>query len=94
MRAILFILILAVAAVIVALGTGLVDIDQTRGVEVPDVEATGNGVSASGGQAPAFDIETGSVQVGTTQANVTVPNVQIQPAGNDAQPTVNNVIAQ
>jgi hypothetical protein len=93
MRAILFILILAVAAVIVALGTGLVDIDQTRGVEVPEVQATGNGVSASGGQAPAFDIETGSVQVGTTQANVTVPSLEIQPAGNDAQPSGNNVVA-
>ena len=94
MRAVLFILILAVAVVIVALGTGMVDIDQTRGVEVPDVEASRNGVSASGGQAPAFDIETGSVQVGTTQANVTVPSLEIQPAGNDAQGSGNTVVAQ
>ena len=94
MRAILLILILAVVVIIAAVGTGFVDIDQTRGAKVPDVEATGNGLVASGGQTPAFDVETGSVQVGTTQANVTVPRLEVQPAGNDAQPVANNVVAQ
>ena len=80
MRAILFILILVVLAALILLGTGLVDITQTRPAAVPDVEATGGGVTASGGQAPAFDIETGSVAVGTTQRNVAVPKVEIRPA--------------
>lgn len=83
MRAILFILILAVLAVLIAIGTGLVDITQTRPAEVPNVDAGRGGVTASGGQAPAFDIETGSVAVGTTRANVVVPTVKVRPA--DAQ---------
>ncbi len=78
MRAILFILILAVVAVLIAIGTGLVDITQTRPAQVPDVDASRGGVSASGGQAPAFDIETGSVAVGTTRANVVVPTVRVR----------------
>ena len=93
MRAVLLVLILAVVAIILAVGSGFVDIDQTRGARVPDVEATGNGIIASGGQTPAFDVETGSVQVGTTQTNVTVPTLQVAPPANDAQPA-NNLVAQ
>ncbi len=85
MRAILLILILAIVAVIAALGTGMIDFDMTRGARAPDVDATGNGVVAKGGQAPAFDVETGSVQVGVAPTNVTLPRIQIQPVGNDSQ---------
>ena len=84
MRAILFILILAVVALLIAFATGYLNITQTRPAAVPDVDAGRGGVSASGGQAPAFDVETGSVSVGTTQTNVTLPTVQVQPA-NEAQ---------
>jgi hypothetical protein len=80
MRAILFILILVVVAGLILIGTGLIDINQTRPAAVPNVDATGRGVTASGGQTPAFDIETGSVAVGTTQRNVAVPSVEIRPA--------------
>ncbi len=89
MRAILFILILVVVAVLIAIGTGLVDITQTRPVQVPNVDASRGGVSASGGQTPAFDIETGSVAVGTTRANVVVPTVQVRPADEQANAQVN-----
>lgn len=87
MRAVLFILILAVVAVIIAVATGFLDISQTRQAEVPTVSATENGVVAQGGQAPAFDVETGSVTVGTRQANVAVPVPEVQvrpPAGEQA----------
>ena len=84
MRAILFILILVVLAALVLLGTGLVDINQTRPAAAPDVDASRGGVTASGGQTPAFDIETGSVAVGTTQRNVAVPSVQVRPAQEQA----------
>lgn len=84
MRAFLFILILVVVAALILIGTGLVDITQTRPAAAPNVEATGSGVTASGGQTPAFDIETGSVAVGTTRANVVVPRLEVRPAGNDA----------
>ena len=84
MRAILLVLILAVAAIIALVATGLVDIRQIRGARAPNISATSNGVTAKGGQAPAFDIETGSVSVGTRDAKVKVPALRVNPAGNDA----------
>lgn len=92
MRAVLLILIVAVVALIVLVATGLLDINQTRPAEAPSVSVTGNGITATGGQAPAFDVETGTVSVGTNQANVTVPvpSVRVNPAdGNQAQPSTN-----
>jgi hypothetical protein len=89
MRAILLVLILAVVVIIGLVASGLVDIRQVRGARAPDVDATRNGVTASGGQAPAFDIETGSVSVGTRDANVKVPAVTVNPAGNATAPVQN-----
>ena len=92
MRAILLILILAVVALIVLVATGLIDINQTRPAEAPQVSVTENGVVAKGGQAPAFDVETGTVSVGSEPANVTVavPTVQVNRAdGNQAQRATN-----
>ena len=99
MRAILLILILAVVILIVAIATGFLDINQIRGAKAPDVEASQNGVTATGGQAPAFDIETGSVAVGTRQANVAVPTLEVRgpdnsepPADNQAAPAASNAM--
>lgn len=86
MRAILLVLILAVVAIIVLVATGLIDPRVVRGAKAPDVDVSRNGVTASGGQAPAFDIETGSVGVGTRDATVKVPAIKVNPAGNDAAP--------
>ena len=83
MRAILFILILAVVAVLIAVATGFLDIRQVRGVQPPDVSVDRGGVDASGGQAPAFDVETGSVSVGTTRTNVVVPKVNVNPPADE-----------
>lgn len=82
MRAILLILILGIVALIAAVATGFLDIGMVRGAKAPDVDASRNGVVAKGGQAPAFDIETGSVSVGTRPANVAipVPQVRVNPA--------------
>jgi hypothetical protein len=82
MRAILLILILAVVVLIGLVGTGLVDVRQTRSAKAPDLEATREGINATGGQTPAFDVETGSVTVGTKPANVQVPvpSVEVAPA--------------
>jgi hypothetical protein len=93
MRAIILILILAVVGLIVLVATGLLDINQTQPAEAPQVSVTENGVTAKGGQAPAFDVETGTVSVGSEPANVTVavPTVQVNPAdGNQAQPATTN----
>lgn len=104
MRAVLLILILAVVAVILAVASGFIDITQTRQAQAPQVSATTDGITATGGQSPAFQVETGSVQVGTGTANVTAPTVKIEgretqvavpkvtvnpPSGQD-QPATNN----
>ena len=83
MRAILLVLILAVVAIIIAIASGFLDINQVRGAKAPDIDATRSGVTATGGQAPAFDVETGSVSVGTRDANVKVPELRVNPPGND-----------
>lgn len=80
---------IAAAAVIVAVGAFyFVDIDQTQKAKLPDVD-----VSVEGGQAPEFDVKTGDIEVGSTEKEVlvpkvvmeketvTVPTVDIQPAG-------------
>ena len=84
MRAILLVLILAVVVIIIAIASGFLDINQVRGARAPDIDASRNGVTASGGQAPAFDVETGTVSVGTRDANVKMPELRVNPAGNDA----------
>lgn len=85
MRAILLILILAVVAVIVAIATGFLDISQTRQAKAPQISTTGNGVTAKGGQTPAFDVETGSVSVGSKPKTVPVPSLQVNPPANQQQ---------
>ncbi|MEO5973542.1 MAG: hypothetical protein ABIP91_09315 [Sphingomicrobium sp.] len=95
MRAILLILILAVVAVIIAVASGFLNPRQTRGAKAPDIAVSRNGVTASGGQTPAFEVETGTVSVGSQPANVTVPVPRLQvnpPAGQQpqAQPPVTN----
>ena len=78
MRALIIILIIAVLAMLVAIGTGFLNINQIREAKAPQVSATRNGVTAKGGQAPAFDVETGSVKVGTKETNVKVPALIIE----------------
>ena len=78
MRALIFILIIAVLAILVAIATGFLNINQIRGARAPEVSATRNGVTAKGGQAPAFDVETGSVKVGTKETKVKVPALIVE----------------
>lgn len=82
MRAVLFLVIIAVLAILAALATGFLDINQIRGAKAPQITATRNGVTAKGGQAPAFEVETGSVQVGTSNRTVKVPDIRVKPPGN------------
>ena len=79
MRAILLILIVAVLVILAGVVTGFIDINQIRGAEAPAISATHNGVVAKGGQAPAFDVETGSVEVGTRNATVKIPALEVKP---------------
>ena len=90
MRAVIFILIILVILALIAIWTGFLDINQIRGAQAPQISATHNGVTAKGGQAPAFDVETGSVKVGTSQTTVKVPSLQVQPPQNRAAPATSN----
>ena len=95
MRAILLILILLIVLLIGAVATGFLDLTQTREARVPNVTRTEGGVATSGGQTPAFDVETGSVSVSTKQTNVTVPvpEVTVQPANENGSGAANNTVA-
>lgn len=78
MRAILLILILGIVAAIAAIATGLVNVSQTREARAPTVAAGDGSIRAEPGQAPRFDVETGSVGVGTREANLPVPKVEVK----------------
>ena len=83
MRPLLFLLIVVVLVLIVAMASGFLDVSQIRGAKAPSVSASSKGITAKGGQAPAFDVQTGSVQIGTRNATVTVPDVKVVPPGNE-----------
>ena len=80
MRVLILILIVVLLVVLVAIGTGFVSINQIRGAKAPEVSATRNGVTATGGQAPAFDVATGSVKVGTKETTGKVPALVVEKA--------------
>jgi uncharacterized protein involved in outer membrane biogenesis len=92
MRSILLILIIALVVVLIAVVTGFLDINQIRGAKAPQVSATTNGIVAKGGQAPAFDVETGSVKVGSKDATVKVPTLEVQKPQNQVAATTNNTM--
>ena len=92
MRAVLFVLIIAIVAVLVAVATGFLNINQVRGGAAPELSATGNGVVAKGGEAPAFDVETGSVKIGSQETTVKVPTLTVEPPANQAAATTNNAM--
>jgi energy-converting hydrogenase Eha subunit F len=92
MRAVLLIMILGVVILIGLVATGLLNINQTRPAEAPQVRATSNGITAKGGQPPAFDVETGTVSVGTKQQNVAVavPTLTVSPPANEQATATNS----
>ena len=91
MRAVILILIVGIILVVAAMATGFLNISQTREAKAPQVTASRNGVTAKGGQAPAFDVETGSVKVGSKDATVKVPALVVQkPMQNQAAAATNN----
>ena len=99
MRAVLLVLILAVLAIIVAILTGFLDISQIRGAKAPDLSRHPQRRDRQGGQTPAFDIETGSVKVGTGSqidgpgAEPSKSSRQRTSAQNQATPVTNNAHA-
>jgi uncharacterized membrane protein len=90
MRAIILVLVLVVILLIVGVASGFIDINQTREAKAPEISATGKGLTAKGGQAPAFDVETGSVKVGSGNATVKVPKLEVVPPQNQAGAATSN----
>ena len=89
MRRIILILIIAVVALIVVFKLGLLSFIQQRPAQVPGVEVTSNGVTATGGQTPTYKVETGTVAIGTRNATVAVPVPTLEvrgPGDNQAAP--------
>jgi hypothetical protein len=90
MRSFILILVVMILLAIAAIATGFVDINQIRGAKAPEVSTTQNGIVTKGGQAPAFDVQTGSVTVGTKDTTVKVPALEVQKPGNQADAVTNN----
>jgi hypothetical protein len=67
----LILAVILVLAVIAAFAFGLVDINQTKETKLPEV-------SVQGGQAPAFDVDTAKVDVGTKNTTIEVPKVKTE----------------
>ena len=74
-------ILVIVAIVVAAFALGFIDIDQTKTTKLPDVK-----VEASGGQAPAFDIDTADVDVGTKTETIEVPTVTMDKADTGDKP--------
>ncbi len=71
-----------VVAVIAAFAFGLIDVNQTKETQLPEV-------AVQGGQAPAFDVDTAKVNVGSRETSVEVPKVEVGTSKTDVElPTV------
>lgn len=92
MRAVILILVVVILALIAAIATGYLNINQVQSAQAPEITATHNGLVAKGGQPPAFDVETGSVKVGTTNATVKVPQLQVVNPRNQAAAQTNKTM--
>ena len=93
MRALVLVLIVLVIAGLVAVTSGYVNITNLRG-EPPKLTATRSSVTIKGGQPPAFDVEAGSVKVGSKDTKVSIPTLEIHKPAKPAQqqPATNNMM--
>jgi predicted S18 family serine protease len=70
-RAILVLLILVVLVAIAAIALGYVNVSQTKTASLPSI-------SVQGGSAPAFNVQTANVSVGTENQVVQTPTINVQ----------------
>jgi hypothetical protein len=92
MRALLFLLIIIIVAVILAIATGFLDINRVRGGNGSEASPTGNSGSKP---AQSFDVETGSIKLGSKERTVKVPTLVVQKPGERNQTqaaTTNNAM--
>jgi len=79
MRTLLALLGIVVIVVVVLMAFGFINIDQTRRAQLPSV-------SIQGGQAPKFQADVGSVDLGTQNKTVQVPTVDVTKPAPDQTP--------
>ena len=79
MRAVFLILIVAVVALIAGVLTGMIKLPLTQPAVAPSIALENGEIVTRPGQAPAFDVQTGSIGVGAGKT-VAVPKVEIQPS--------------
>jgi flagellar basal body-associated protein FliL len=80
MRAVLFVVIVAVLLLIAALATGLLRFSSGMGSRTE----TAANATAAAHQSRSFDVETGSVHVGSRSTTVKVPRLEVTPPANTA----------
>ena len=85
MRAVLFVVIVAVLLLIAALATGLLRFSSGMASRTD----TTTDAATAAHQSRSFDVETGSVHVGSRSATVKVPRLEVTPPAN----TVSNQAA-
>lgn len=85
MRAILLILILVVVLAIGAFATGLLNLNPVQEARAPTVAAEDGKLKVRGGQPPKLEVEAGKIAIGTGQATVAVPRLEVRPAGGAQQ---------
>ncbi len=69
---------------VATLGLAACDIDQTEEGALPDVDV-------EGGNLPEFDVETADVDVGTEEATIEVPTLDVDmPDDADGEPVTGN----
>lgn len=90
MRAILFLVIVAVLLLIAALATGLLRFNSGIGSRT---SPAGNATAAAR-QSRAFDVETGSVHVGSHTTTVKVPKLEVTPPAEAASNQAANSSAE
>ncbi|WP_420862971.1 hypothetical protein [Algirhabdus cladophorae] len=64
---------IGVATVAVAAGVYMIDIEQTQGASLPDVD-----ISVEGGNMPEYDVDVGTIETGTQEITLDVPTIDIQ----------------
>ncbi len=74
-KAVGIIVAVLIVAIVIFFGVRLIDVDQTREANLPDVDVD---VSADSGNLPEYDVDTGEVVVGTQEEEVKVPKVVME----------------
>jgi uncharacterized membrane protein len=86
MRAILLILILLVVVAIGAIATGFINLNTVQPAQAPAVVAEDGKLKVQAGQPPKLQVETGELAVGTGEATVKIPRLEVRPADGGQQP--------